>query len=88
MARAICESLLERLAAQEEWAKPQKDSIPAEWIERQTINSHEVEFAVVRREVDAEGMLVIVRAFAPTWRFPNYFSLGGVGYVRADCVFR
>jgi hypothetical protein len=84
VASAICKALLERLVVLEEHVKRQRDSIPAEWVERQTIDSHEVEFAVLRRDLAFEGTLVVVRAFVPTWRFPNYFGLGGVGHVRAD----
>ena len=82
--RAICEALLQRLAVLEDHAKHKKHSIPAEWVERQSIDSHEVEFAVLRHDLGSEGTLVVVRAFAPTWRFPNYVGLGGIGQVRAN----
>jgi len=75
---------LERLAVLEEQAKHGKNSIPSEWIERQNIGTFEVEFAVLRRELGSEGTLVVVRAFVPTWRFPNYLGIGGVGHLRAD----
>lgn len=84
VARAVCDSLLERLALLEEQAKRERNAIPSEWIETQSIGAFEVEFAVVRRELGSDGTLVVVRAFVPTWRFPNYLGIGGVGHLRAD----
>jgi hypothetical protein len=75
---------LKRLGILEEQAKQQRDSIPKEWVERESIYSHSVEIAVIRRDLGSDGTLVVVRAFVPTWRFPNYLGVGGVGHVRAE----
>ena len=81
---AVCAALLKRLETLEEQAKRQLDSIPSEWIEWQSIESHDVEFAVLRRDLGSEGTLVVVRVFVATWRFPNYFGFGGIGHLRTD----
>jgi hypothetical protein len=81
---AVCKRLLQRLEVLEQQARHQKDSIPMEWIETQRVESYEVEFAVIRKELGSEGTLIIARAFVPTWRFPNFIGLGIVGHVKAD----
>jgi hypothetical protein len=63
-----------------------KEAIPSEWTETQRIDSHVVEFAILRRALDSGRTLVVVRAFVPTWRFPNFFGIGAVGHLRADGI--
>jgi hypothetical protein len=81
---AICQSLRQRLERLEEQAKAHRDAIPAEWVETQSIDAYDVEFAVVRKDIGVKGTLVVVRAFVRTWRFPNLIGLGVIGHVRAD----
>ena len=75
---------MERLSLLQRQAEEGHNTIPSEWIETQRIEGIDIEFAVMRRELGSDGTLVVVRAFASTWRFPNHLSLGGVGQVRAE----
>jgi hypothetical protein len=74
---------LDRLVEQ---ARVDIRAIPREWVESKVIASHPVQFAVLRRELGAEGTLVLVRAFVHTWRFPNFIAFGTIGHVRADGI--
>lgn len=80
----ICSRLLARLSALEDLARGNQPSIPKEWVETERIGEHHVEFAVIRRDLDDDETLVVVRAFAHTLRSANYLALGAVGHVRAD----
>jgi hypothetical protein len=80
----ICTRLLAGLSALEDLARENQQSLPKEWVENERIGEHDVEFAVISRDLDGDETLIVIRAFVHTLRSANYLALGAVGHVRAD----
>lgn len=51
--------------------------------ERETliINGKEISLTTYREKIDTSDLLIVVQAFYPTWRLPNYFSFSSVGRI-------
>ncbi len=48
------------------------------------VNGKIATLTVFKDTVSQEKALIIVQAFYPTWRYPNYLSFGGVGRIFAE----
>lgn len=82
----ICKQVLEKIDHLKRLSSSQLLNFKNEEQETTTINGKKVTFTTYLENRGSEKSLVVVQAFYPTWRWPNYLSLNGIGKVLAEGV--
>ena len=81
----ICRYLLENLDKVKKLTLQQIEAMPDEVSEIIRVGNSEIEVTTVK-EVRESGYLIVISAFLPTWKWPTYFSLTGIGNLVAEGV--
>jgi hypothetical protein len=84
--RKVCEHLLFKLDSLKELSFQQLSSFREEEIEVREIDGKLTKFSTYKEVLTEDKVLVVVQAFYPTWRFPNFFTLNAVGKIFAEAL--
>jgi hypothetical protein len=82
----VCEHVLFKLENLKGLSYQQLSSFPEEETEMREIDGKVAAFSTYKEILNEEKILVVVQAFYPTWRFPNYFSLNSIGKLFAEAL--
>ena len=80
----VCRELLRRLDAIALRVASELETIPIEWHEEATVRGRSVSFSLHKKILDSGDTLVVMQSFAPSWRWPTYFSVKAIGHVFAE----
>lgn len=84
--RKVCEHLLFKLDNLKSLSFPQLSLFPEVENEKREIEGKIAAFSTYKEVISEDKILVVVQAYYPTWRFPNHFSLNGVGKIFAEAL--
>ena len=82
----ICESVMAKLQMIKNLSFEQINAMPTEEEELAWVESKRVQFITIKERKSDNSILVVVRAFMFSWRWPTFISLSGVGHAVAEGV--
>ncbi|WII72749.1 hypothetical protein QJS83_02550 [Bdellovibrio sp. 22V] len=83
---SLCEVVLMRLEHIKALSFEQLKNFPEEEYENFDIKGIQTALTIHRCDLDEQSILIVVQVFLPTWKFPTYFSVNGVGKMFADGI--
>jgi len=86
LVRELCSRILARLQRLRSFAPQALANLPSLSTEVERIDGRRAELHTYLHKLDSGDALVIVQGFLRSWRFPNYISFAGVGYIYAEGI--
>lgn len=84
--KVVCEHVLAKLEQLKLLSFKQLKDFSEENFEHIDVHGVQAALTIYKKDLSAGSILVVVQAFLPTWKFPTYFSFGGVGKIFADGI--